>query len=122
MSDTSNPNSSESGNPSEGGNQSSQSGSRRGIFDSLHNAMNEGAKKAKEAAEKAVPRIEACKGGPRTQSDFGYAGTLTEGLLVGFLALRTGKRIDWDSKTMKAKGCPEADQFIHPEFRKGWQI
>jgi hypothetical protein len=72
--------------------------------------------------EHHIEWLEACKGGPRTQSDFGYAATLTEGLLVGFLALRLGKRIEWDAKKMKATGCPEADPFIHPEFRKGWKI
>ncbi len=66
--------------------------------------------------------IQACKGGPRAQSDFAYAATLTEGLLVGFLAQRTGKRIEWDSKNMKARGCPEADSFIRPRFRKGWTL
>jgi hypothetical protein len=56
------------------------------------------------------------------QSDFGYASRLTETLLVGLLAVRTGKRIDWDSATMKARGCPEADPYIRPQFRKGWEV
>jgi len=72
--------------------------------------------------EHHIEWINACKGGPRTQSDFGYASTLTEGLLVGMLALRTGSRIQWDAKNMKAIGCPAADPFIRPEFRKGWEI
>jgi hypothetical protein len=66
--------------------------------------------------------IQACKGGPATQSPFSYASVLTEALLVGQLALRTGKAIEWDAKKMKAKGVPEADPFIHPTFRKGWSI
>ena len=66
--------------------------------------------------------VEACKGGPRAQSDFGYAGTLTEGLLVGALALHTGKRIEWDEKNMRAINCPEAERYIKPKFRKGWEI
>lgn len=72
--------------------------------------------------EHHIEWINACKGGPVTQSDFGYAATLTEGLLVGMLALRTGKRIEWDAKNMKAAGIPEADAFIKPDFRKGWEI
>ena len=72
--------------------------------------------------EHHIEFINACKGGPPTQSNFDYAARLTEGLLVGYLAQRTGKRIEWDSKNMKAKGVPEADRFIHPEFRKGWEI
>ena len=74
------------------------------------------------AEEHHIEWIRACKGGPRAESNFGYAASLTEGLLVGFLALRTGKRIEWDAKNMKAKGCPEADPFIRPHFRKGWEI
>ncbi len=66
--------------------------------------------------------INACKGGSVAKSDFGYAAKLTEGLLVGFLALRTGKRIDWDASQMKATGYPEADAFIKPAFRTGWEL
>lgn len=66
--------------------------------------------------------IAACKGGPATQSNFGYAARLTEGLLIGCLALRTGKEIRWDSDRMKAIGLPEADKYIKPEFRQGWEI
>ena len=48
--------------------------------------------------------------------------TLTEGLLVGFLALRTGKRIERDAEHMRATNGPEAEAFIRPTFRKGWEI
>ena len=73
-------------------------------------------------AEHHIEWIQACKGGPRTQSDFAYASVLTEALLVGLLAQRTGRRIDWDAARMRARGLPEADRFIHPEFRQGWEI
>jgi predicted dehydrogenase len=66
--------------------------------------------------------IQACKGGPKTQSDFAYASVLTEALLVGLLAQRTGRRIEWDAKNMKARGLPGADEFIHPKFRTGWDL
>jgi predicted dehydrogenase len=66
--------------------------------------------------------IEACKGGPATQSNFAYASRLTEGLLVGLLAVRVGKRIEWDAAQMRATGCPEADAFIRPQFRSGWEV
>ena len=69
-----------------------------------------------------VEFIQACKGGPPTQSGFDYASKLTEGLLVGSLAIRTGKRIDWDAENMRAVGCPESDPFIHPDFRPGWSV
>jgi predicted dehydrogenase len=66
--------------------------------------------------------IQACKGGPKTESPFSYASILTESLLVGQLALRTGKRIDWDAAKMRAVGVPEADRLIHPHFRDGWSL
>ena len=66
--------------------------------------------------------INACKGGPPSQSNFAYASKLTEGLLVGLLSVRVGKKIVWDEKQMRAVGCPEADAFIHPTFRPGWEI
>jgi hypothetical protein len=36
--------------------------------------------------------------------------------------LRIGKDLRWDSPALRAIDCPEADQFIRPEFRKGWSI
>lgn len=73
-------------------------------------------------AEHHMEWIEACKGGPRTQSDFAYASRLTEGLLVGQLAVHVGKRIEWDAANMRATGCPAADAFIRPQYRSGWEI
>jgi hypothetical protein len=64
--------------------------------------------------------VAACRGDGKTLSHFGYASKLTEALLVGNLALRVGKDVEWDSATMRAQGCPEADRYIHPQFRAGW--
>jgi predicted dehydrogenase len=80
--------------------------------------------------KKTLPRAEnhhrewvrACKGGPAALSDFSYASRLTEGLLVAVLALRTGRTIEWDSEKGSAKGFPEAERFIHPKFREGWNL
>ena len=72
--------------------------------------------------EHHIEWVQACKGGPQAQSNFDYAATLTEGLLIGFLALRTGKKIEWDAENMRAKNCPEAEAFIRSSFRKGWEI
>jgi len=42
--------------------------------------------------------------------------------LLGAAALRTGKKLLWDSENMKATNAPEADRFIKPEFRGGWGL
>jgi predicted dehydrogenase len=66
--------------------------------------------------------VDACLGHGTPLSNFGYASVLTESLLVGNLALRTGKEIHWNHEAARAEGCPEADPFIKPEFRKGWSL
>jgi len=66
--------------------------------------------------------IDACKGGDPASSNFDYAGPMTESILLGNVALRTGKKIYWDSPTLKAVNLPEADQFIKPAFREGWGL
>ncbi|WP_372718305.1 Gfo/Idh/MocA family protein [Novipirellula sp.] len=66
--------------------------------------------------------IKACKDGSPTLCNFDYSGALTESVLLGNVAYRTGKQLDWDAKTLKATNCPEADQYIKKEYRKGWEV
>ncbi len=66
--------------------------------------------------------VDACHGQGQALSNFGYASRLTEALLLGNVALRTGKPLEWDTRKMRATNCPEAQPFLHPEFRKGWTI
>jgi len=69
-----------------------------------------------------VEWIEACKGGPKPLSSFDYAGPFTEMVLLGNLAVRLGKKIEWDSQALKATNAPEADELIQLECRKGWSL
>lgn len=64
----------------------------------------------------------ACAGGDPAMSNFDYAGRLTETVLLGNVALRAGKRIEWDAQAMKVKNVPEANDFLHREYRKGWTL
>lgn len=64
--------------------------------------------------------VDACHGTAEAMSPFAYAAVLTESLLLGNVALRTGKRIEWDSASMRARNCPEADAYLRPVPRKGW--
>ena len=47
---------------------------------------------------------------------------MTEAMLLGLVALRSGKKIEWDAKNMRVKNVPEANRFIHSEYRKGWVL
>ena len=66
--------------------------------------------------------LEACKGGKPAYSNFDIAAYLTEIILLGCVALRTGKPIQWDGPNMRAKNAPEAAHYVHREYRKGWEI
>jgi len=66
--------------------------------------------------------IAACKGGPKCLSNFEYAGRLTETVLLGIVALRTGQRLDWNVRKLQARNCPAADAYIRREYRKGWTL
>jgi len=68
--------------------------------------------------------IQACKEGkPQlATAGFAYSGPYTESLLVGNLALRLQKRIEWDSAAMKATNAPEAERFLKDQYRRGWEI
>lgn len=55
-------------------------------------------------------------------SNFDYAALLTETILLGNVAMRVGKQINWDGEQLKVTNVPEAAQFIKPEYRKGWEI
>jgi predicted dehydrogenase len=65
--------------------------------------------------------VDACRGKGRTESNFGYASVLTETLLLGSVAIRTGKDFEWDPAKMQAS-IPEAAPLIRPTFREGWSF
>lgn len=66
--------------------------------------------------------IDAAKNGTQACSNFDYASALTGMVLLGNLALRAGKKLDWDAANMRATNAPEVDEFIRPEYRKGWTL
>ena len=66
--------------------------------------------------------IAGCKGGPTPYSNFDIAAYLTEIILLGCVALRTGKKLEWDGPNMKATNAPEAAHFVKRDYRKGWAV
>ncbi len=66
--------------------------------------------------------IHACKTGAPTTCNFAYSGTLTEAALLGNVAFRTGKRLEWDSKQLRATNTRDADEFIQHHYRQGWKL
>jgi hypothetical protein len=66
--------------------------------------------------------IQACKTGGTTTCNFDYSGPLTETALLGNVAFRTGRKLEWDPARLKAKGCPAADQYLQHHYRAGWKL
>ena len=91
----------------------------------------EAKRQATPRPEQSIPRspkghhgdfLEACRGGEPASSNFDYSGPLTEIVLLGNLAIRLGRKIEFDVVAMKAKNCPEADALIRRTPRPGWYL
>jgi predicted dehydrogenase len=83
-----------------------------------------------EGPSETIPRspghykewVEACRGGAAAYSNFDVAAYLTEIILLGCVALQTGKKLEWDGPAMKAKNAPESAKYVKRKYRRGWEI
>ncbi len=73
--------------------------------------------------------ILACKGGEPAGSNFDWGGPLTETVLLGNIPLRKELReklnnqtLNFDSDKLNFLNLPEANNFFHYEYRKGWTL
>ena len=66
--------------------------------------------------------IKACKDGSPTTCSFDYSGPLTEAVLLGNVAYRTGQALKWNAADLKATNCPAADKYVKKEYREGWEV
>ncbi len=69
-----------------------------------------------------VDWINGVKTGSTPCSNFNYSAPLTEVIVLGTMAIRTGKAIEWDSKAMKVTNDnPEAARLVDVPARAGWR-
>ena len=67
--------------------------------------------------------VEACKTGSPTRSNFDFAGPLTESVLLGSVCIHNGgDKLIWDSQNVKFTNDPDANKYLHYEYRKGWSL
>jgi predicted dehydrogenase len=66
--------------------------------------------------------IKACKTGSPTLCNFDYSGKLVEHNLLGAVAFRVNKKLQWDSGKLEAVNAPEAAAFIRPKYRDNWTL
>lgn len=105
-------------------------GDRGTILD--HRIIPEEKMRQVKPPEKTIPRMPghhedffiACRGGRPACSNFDFAGNPTEAALVGNVAIRAGRRIEWDGENMKPKNCSDPDMLrvIRREYRGRWSL
>lgn len=75
--------------------------------------------------------LAACKGelngvvhgtSSKTHCDFDYSGTMMEQMLLGLVAHRAGKKLEYDAKTGRVTNMPEANDYLKREYRSGWKL
>ena len=86
-----------------------------------------------EEPAKRIPRsprghrqewVRACKDDKPedAKAGFDYSGPFTEALLVGNLAVRLRKRVEWDAQRMRVTNAPEGEGLVRKTYRKGFEI
>jgi hypothetical protein len=84
-----------------------------------------------EKPPKSIPRVKGshpqhwircCKEGKQANSNFGYAAPLAETVLLGIVATRAQKPIEWDAENMKVTNVPEANRYLKPNYRDGFRL
>jgi predicted dehydrogenase len=67
--------------------------------------------------------LDACKGGKeRPGGNFGFSGMVTETLQLGNLATRVPGKLNWDPAKLKVTNSEQAQKYVSPERRKGWEL
>lgn len=75
--------------------------------------------------------LDACKGksdgkvfgtSSKTNCDFDYSGTMIEQMMLGLVAHRVGKKLEYDGATGRVTNSSEANSYLSREYRKGWTL
>lgn len=67
--------------------------------------------------------IDACKNPSlKTACDFEYSANMIEQMLLGLVAYRVGRKIQYDGATGRVTDCPEANAFLRRQYRAGWTL
>jgi predicted dehydrogenase len=66
--------------------------------------------------------IAACKTGSATGCHFGYSSRVTEAVLLGNVAYRSGGKLQWDAAALEVTNQPKASEYLRREYRPGWTL
>jgi hypothetical protein len=75
--------------------------------------------------------LDACKGksnnvvhgtSSKTHCDFDYAGSMMEQMLLGLVAHRAGKKLEYDGAAGRVTNSEEANQYLKRAYRPNWTL
>ena len=66
--------------------------------------------------------VRYCKGGEPSCSHFAISSPFAEWMSLGVIAFRVGGKLLWDAKNLRFTNSAEANKYVKPEFRKGWEL
>ncbi len=65
--------------------------------------------------------IAACRGEEQSPGSFLNAWPISEAINLWAVALRTGKKLQYDAESMTITNVPDANTYLAREYRKGWE-
>jgi predicted dehydrogenase len=66
--------------------------------------------------------LRAFRGGESSPGSFLHAGAITDAVNLGTVALRAGRKVVFDSQAMKITNVASANQYLHRQYREGWEL
>jgi predicted dehydrogenase len=66
--------------------------------------------------------VEAIRGGEPAGCNFDQATLITEAVLLGNIAIRTSKTLDYDGQTVRFTNNDAANEYIKQPYRSGWTL
>ncbi len=86
--------------------------------------------KAYKMPPKTLPRrsgtwaewIEAIRGGEPAGCHFEWAGVLTDAVLLGNIAIRTGKHLEWSAQKTRFTNHEPANRYVNEKYHNGWSL
>ena len=105
-------------------------------YGAQYHLIGEGLEQAAKNVSETMPRNGGGDGGMKREwvkairegkpeiamSNFDYSGPLTETVLLGNVAIRSGKKIEFDAEKCAVSNDAAANEFIKGTYRKGFEI
>jgi hypothetical protein len=66
--------------------------------------------------------VRACKGGDMSCSDFSITAPYAQWLTLISIAYRVPGKLAWDAKAVRFTNSVEANKYVKPVFRPGWEL